>query len=92
MLVAGEVEGHGAILPQRRGRVSRPSVGASVGLDGQHRAVGVEQHLLGVAAEDQLADRRPAAQPDDDEVGVVGPAMLMRSSAGSKPRTSWRTS
>ena len=44
----------------------------SYGLDRQHRAGGVEQHPLGVAAEDQLADRRAAAQADHDQLGVVG--------------------
>src|SRR6478735_8789199 len=43
----------------------------SVGLDREHRAVRVEKHPLGVAAEDQLADRRTPAQADDDELRVA---------------------
>ena len=34
--------------------------------------MGVEQDALGVAAEDQLADRRTTTQADDDQVGAVG--------------------
>ena len=34
--------------------------------------MGVEQDPLGVAAEDELADRRAAAQADDDQLGLVG--------------------
>ena len=51
----------------RRGRGPGPS-----GLDGQDRAVRVEQHALGVRAQDQLADRRAAPQPDHDQLGVGG--------------------
>src|SRR3954468_19985553 len=67
-----------AILTHRRSRTHRaaprtPPGGLgpdSVGLDRQHRAVGVEQDPLGVAAEDQLADGRTPPQPDHDEIGV----------------------
>ena len=50
----------------------RPVPGLSPGLDRQHRAVGVEQDPLRVAAEDQLADRGAPAQADHDQLGVVG--------------------
>ena len=66
--------------------------GRGLRLDREHRARGVEQDALRVAAEDQLADGRAPAQADDDQVGVARSAMPTRSSAGSKPRTSWRTS
>src|SRR6476659_4407834 len=46
------------------------NVGGSSGLDREYRAGGVEQDLLGVAPEDQLADRRPPAQPDHDQLGL----------------------
>ena len=53
---------------------------------------GVEQDPLGVRAEDELAHRRTATQTDHDEVRLVSSATAIRSSAGSMPRTSWRTS
>src|SRR5262245_60026055 len=40
-------------------------------LDRHHRAVCVQQDALGVAAEDQLPDGRPAAQADHDQLGRV---------------------
>ena len=46
------------------GRVEAGTRTASTGTDG------VEQDVLRGRAEQQLADRRPAAQPDDDHVGV----------------------
>src|SRR6478735_11759640 len=42
----------------------------SSGLDREHGAGGVEQDLLGVASEDQLAHRRPPAEPDHDQLGL----------------------
>ena len=41
------------------------------GLDGQHRAGGVEQNPLRVRPEDQLADGGAPTKADDDELGVL---------------------
>src|SRR6478735_201125 len=41
-------------------------------LDRQDRAGGVEEHALGVAAEDELADGRASPQADDEQLGTVG--------------------
>src|SRR3954451_7842192 len=59
-----------AILTHHGSRTHRSGTGTapSVGLDGQHGAVRVEQHPLGVAAQDQLAHRGAPAQHDDDEL------------------------
>ena len=50
----------------------RASARSGVGLDRQHRALGVQQDPLRVAAQDQLADRRAAAQADHDQLGGAG--------------------
>src|SRR6478736_8739694 len=43
-----------------------------LGLDRQDRAGSVEEHALGVAAEDELADGRASAQADHQQLGTVG--------------------
>ena len=48
------------------------SYGFGPSLDSKDWTGGVEQHPLGIAAEQQLADRRAAAQADHDEVGISG--------------------
>ena len=54
------------------------------GFDRQHGASSIQQHPLGVAAEQQLADRGAAAQPDHDELGIAWSAAAISSSAGSR--------
>ena len=54
---------------------TRPSTGSKPasdggGLDGEHRTGSVEQHLLGDAAHDHLADRGAVPQSDHHHVGV----------------------
>src|SRR3990170_1985068 len=64
------------VRPEPGARTGPPEVHDDAGdvagslrrLDRQDRARGVQQDALRVAAEDELADRRPAAQPDHDQV------------------------
>ena len=51
--------------PSSRDRFAASSLGH---FDHQDRTVGVQDHILGVTAEQQRADRGAMAQPDDDEV------------------------
>src|SRR5207342_1513263 len=50
--------------------ITAAGAGSARRLHGEHRALGLEQDRLGLAAHDELADGSPSAQPDDDETGV----------------------
>ena len=66
---------------------------AGSGLDREHGARGVEQDLLGGAAEEELADRGALPEPDDDEVRASCSAATRRiSSAGASSSVGWTTS
>src|SRR5690606_25703094 len=56
--------------PQRPPVSEAGGVRVRAGLDREHGARRVEQDPLRVRAEDELADRGPAPQTDDDEVGA----------------------
>ncbi len=63
-----------AVLQSRKSRCGRGESDQRVlvgRLHRQHRALGVEENLLGVAPQDQLADLRTAAQTDHDQVGSL---------------------
>src|SRR3990170_4429603 len=50
----------------------RPEPGASLRrFYRQYRTFGVEQNLLSVATQQKLSNRRPAAQADDDQLGIL---------------------
>jgi hypothetical protein len=54
--------------PSTRDRIAASSLGH---FDDQDRTVSVQDHILGVTAEQQRADRGTMAQPDDDELSTA---------------------